>query len=225
MLRKRKQSQSEADFTRIYLWRHPEARGQNEGTFWGHSDPDLSREGKKQAHAVVLYMNQIQLHAVFSSDLIRTRKLAEQIARGQKRRVVVEAMKELRELNLGAWEGLTYDHIVRQYPNELEQHQKDLPGFKVKNGESLNEMAERVIPAFETIIQTYPNRRICVVGHGGVNRVLLSRILGAPLDYIFRIAQDHVCLNIIDVYPDGTPVIKAVNQNILPQTMSEHVAR
>lgn len=223
MLRKQKPRHTEAQYTRIYLWRHPEARGQNEGTFWGHGDPDHSREGKKQAHAMTIYMNQIHLHAIYSSDLIRTRKVAEQMARGQKHRLRVEAWSSLRELSLGIWEGLTYDNISRHYPQELAQRQQDLAGFKIKGGESLNEMAERVIPAFEKIITAHPNRRICVVGHGGVNRVLLSRVLGAPLDYIFRIGQDHACLNIVDVYEDGTPVIKTVNQTIMPEFPQEKV--
>ncbi len=215
MLRKQNLRQSELEYTRIYLWRHPESRGQKEGTFWGHGDPELSKEGKKQAHAMTIYMNQITLQAIYSSDLIRSRKVAEQMARGQRHRLHVEATRSLRELNLGVWDGHTYEHISRHYPQELEQRQNDLAGFKVKGGESLNELAERVIPAFEKIIESHLNRTICVVGHGGVNRVLLSRVLGAPLDYIFRIAQDHACLNVIDVYPDGTPVIKAVNQRIL----------
>ena len=217
MLRKQKLRNSQPEYTRIYLWRHPEARGQKEGTFWGHGDPGFSREGKKQANAMTVYMNRIPVHAIYSSDLIRSQQVADQMARGQRSRLHVESTRGLRELNLGVWDGLTYDHISRHFPQELEQRQQDLTGFKVRGGESLSELAERVIPVFEKIIEKHVNKRICVVGHGGVNRVLLSRVLGAPLDYIFRIAQDHACLNIIDVYPDGTPVIKTVNQCILPE--------
>jgi len=50
-----------------------------------------------------------------------------------------------------------------------------------------------------------------VVGHGGVNRVILLDALGAPPSSMFRIEQDYGCLNIIDYYEDGNPVVKLLN--------------
>lgn len=38
---------------------------------------------------------------------------------------------------------------------------------------------------------------ILIVGHAGVNRVLLCHVLGMPLDHLFRVGQDHAALNII----------------------------
>jgi alpha-ribazole phosphatase len=211
MLRRKKSVKNDPDFTRVYLWRHPEARGQSEGKFWGQRDVDLNREGKSQAQWIINYMVDKKVSAVYCSDLSRTRVVADSVARTSRKRPGVTPLKELRELSLGVWEGLTFEDIRVRYPQDLERRYNDLVGFKIEGGESLGELADRVIPAFQRILEENAEHHICIIGHGGVNRVILCRIMGAPLDNVFRIAQDHAHLNIIDVYQDGTPVIKAVN--------------
>jgi len=48
------------------------------------------------------------------------------------------------------------------------------------------------------------------VAHGGVNRVILSHVLGLDLSRIFNIQQDYGCLNIVDYFPD-TVVVQLIN--------------
>lgn len=199
-------------YTRIFLWRHPEVLGVSDGRFWGHTDVGLSRQGKLQLKAVARHMSQEKLTAIYSSDLIRTRLVAEAVGRKQSPRRKVEPLPALRELNLGIWEGLTYREISERYPMELQARQDDLPGFRILQGESLNDVAERVMPAFLEIVAANQGGVVCVVAHAGVNRVILTRLMGAPLERIFRLEQQYACLNLIDIFEDGTPVIKRLNQ-------------
>ena len=99
----------------------------------------------------------------------------------------------------------------------MEARSKDLANFAVEDGESLTQMAERVVPAMSEIVTKNKGNDVCVVAHGGVNRVFLSAVMGAPLDRVFRIEQSYACLNIIDVYSDGTPVIKRVNEPVMDE--------
>jgi alpha-ribazole phosphatase/probable phosphoglycerate mutase len=50
-----------------------------------------------------------------------------------------------------------------------------------------------------------------VVGHGGVNRVVLLNAIGAPLAGMFNIEQNYGCYNIIDYYTDGRATVKLLN--------------
>ena len=61
------------------------------------------------------------------------------------------------------------------------------------------------------ILAEQVGREVLVVGHGGVNRVILLDAIGAPLDRLFHIEQNFGCLNIIDYYPDGIGVVKLLN--------------
>ncbi len=188
-----------------------------DGRFWGHTDVRLTRLGKQQLKTVAKRMSREKLTAIYSSDLLRTQMVAEAVGRKQSPRRKVEPLPALRELNLGVWEGLTYREIAERYPKELQARQDDLPGFRILQGESLNDVAERVMPAFQEIVAANQGGVVCVVAHAGVNRIILTRLLGAPLDRIFRLEQQYACLNLIDIYEDGTPVIKRINQIVIDE--------
>lgn len=199
------------EHTDIFLWRHPETAGFQGGKFWGHTDVGLSTWGKSQQKAVAKFMTQYKLDAIFSSNLQRTHLVAQAVARAQRPRRVVTTLPELRELDLGDWEGMTYSDISKSDPEGLKERMDNLAGFRIPGGESLEMLKERVIPVFQKLVDDNFGGRICIVGHAGVNRVILCTLLGAPLDRLFRLEQDFACMNRIQVFEDGVPVIKKIN--------------
>lgn len=200
------------EVTRLYLWRHPEVRGFEAGKFFGHTDVSLTRKGQKQARLMGEFMADFRLAAIYCSDLERSRTTAEVIARQQGRRLKPKALRELRELNLGLWEGLSYNDIDKRYPRELQARFADLANYRVQGGESLSDLALRAMPAVDDIRRMHQGGEVCLVGHGGLNRVVLSMIIGLPLDRVFRLEQTYGCLNIIEFHPDGIPVLTLLNQ-------------
>ncbi|MBI4799070.1 MAG: histidine phosphatase family protein [Desulfarculus sp.] len=199
-------------YTRIFLWRHPEVQGAKDGRYFGHTDVPLTRRGKQQVVAVLRRMAGEKLNAVYASDLQRARLLAETIARRNSPRRKVEVLEALRELNLGAWEGMSFQEIADKFAHDLAARQDNLASHRIPEGESLDDLAARVVPAFQQMVGDNTGGSICVISHAGVNRVFLAKVLGAPLERIFRIEQEYACLNIIDVYADGVPVVKLMNQ-------------
>lgn len=214
LARKRKSAQKISNFTRVYLMRHPEVVGHYEGKFWGHSDVSLSRYGKAQMKAMAQRMGQEKLAAVYCSNLQRTRQVAEAIGRLQRPRLKPQADPAFRELNLGIWEGLTYQDISERYPDQLAARARDLANFAIEGGESLAQLSQRVLPAFWSMVEQNRGKEVCLVAHAGVNRVILVEIMGAPLENVFRLDQEYGCLNIIDIFEDGIPLIKLLNQAI-----------
>ncbi|MFH2125351.1 MAG: histidine phosphatase family protein [Pseudomonadota bacterium] len=198
-------------FTRLYLWRHPEVRGGADGVVFGHTDVALSRTGTKQLKGIVDYMKGKKVGAVYCSDLQRSLLVAEAVGRVQDPRRKPMAREDLRELSLGDWEGLSYKTLEKDYPEEMEARWKDLAGYRIPGGESLEDLAERIIPVFQDIIGENQGREVCVIGHAGVNRVFLAKLLGMPMDRIFRLDQEYACLNLIDVFEDGIPLVRTLN--------------
>lgn len=198
-------------FTRLYLWRHPEVQGGSDGKFWGHTDVALTPKGEKQQQAVVEYMLKREPTAIYCSDLQRARLVAEAVAACFNPPKQVTALHQLREVSLGDWEGLTYLEIDEKYPGVLAQRAEDLTGFRMNGGESLEDMAKRVVPAFKEIVAQNQGGRVCIVAHAGVNRIILTEIMGAPLNRLFRLDQAYAALNVIDVFEDGLPLIRNMN--------------
>lgn len=148
------------------------------------------------------------LDAVYCSDLGRARMSAEIIAGPYGLTPVL--VPELRERNFGLWEGMSFLEIREQYPEEFGDWAENPLRYSPPGGETTVSVEGRALAAWNRITANHPEGHIAVVAHGGVNRVILSHILGAPLENIFRIEQEHGCINIIERW-QRYPVIKLIN--------------
>jgi len=195
--------------TRIYLIRHGQVVNHHEYRYNGHFDVDITPVGVEQMTRVSDFLSRQPIKAVYSSDLQRAVKGARII--GKRLGLNPVMVHDFRELNLGRWEGLTREEAIAKYPEESDFSFKDVATSKVKEGESLVELKARVIPALGRLIERHRHESVCIVAHGGVNRVVLSEAMDLPLDKFFRLEQDFGCLNIIDYFEDGMKVVKLVN--------------
>jgi probable phosphoglycerate mutase len=195
----------------IYLLRHGELSIEPGGKrYIGQTDLPLSPAGVRQAEQWGGFFRGIPLTAVFSSDLQRALHMARIIALGHG--VEVSITPALSEVGLGAWEGLSFAEVRQSDPHAYEQRGRDPAGHRPPGGESFHDLQKRVVPAFEEAIHSSTGD-VVMVGHAGVNRVLLCHLLGIPLANLFRFDQDHGALNIIVKRAAGYRV-RAVNQRM-----------
>ncbi len=195
--------------TRLYLIRHGQVVNHHEYRYNGHFDIDITPTGVEQMRRVSELLSIEPIKAVYSSDLQRAVKGARIIGKALGLEPVM--VHDLRELNLGRWEGLTREEAIARYPEEADFSFKDLATSKVKEGESLVELRARVVPALSNLLDRHRHESVCIVAHGGVNRVVLSEAMGLPLEKFFSIEQDYGCLNVIDYLDDGLKVVKLLN--------------
>jgi alpha-ribazole phosphatase len=195
--------------TRIYLIRHGEVEGAGIPRYNGHADVALSERGVAQYHELKGRFAGVNITACYTSDLTRTSTGAEILAG----HLGVDTMRErnLRELNIGIWEGMTWQELMEKYPAEWQARLDDIVNYRVPEGENLLDLRQRVIPVIERIVARHQGEEVLVVGHGGVNRVILLEAIGAPLSALFNIEQNYCCLNVIDYFADGKTVVKLLN--------------
>jgi broad specificity phosphatase PhoE len=146
---------------------------------------------------------------LYSSDLQRALKGA--VIIGKRLGLEPQKVPALRELHLGRWEGLTREEATERFPDDAHLSFKDFATSKVKGGESLLDLGKRVLPAICEITERHRGEAVCLVLHGGVNRVILCDAMGLPVEKFFTIEQDYGCLNVIDLFPDGVKVVKMLN--------------
>lgn len=195
--------------TRIYLVRHGQVAGHEERRYNGHADVPLTAEGEAQFGLLQARLQRKPLTAIYSSDLSRCLIGARLVAASHG--LAVQSDADLRELNIGLWEGKTWTELQRLYPEQWQARLDDIVHYQVPQGESLMELAERVRPAVTRIVAAHPGEEVLVVAHGGSNRVVLLDAIGAPLSSLFAIEQSYGCLNIIDYYADGNAVVQLLN--------------
>jgi broad specificity phosphatase PhoE len=119
----------------------------------------------------------------------------------------------LREMAMGRWEGLTFREIREREPEALDRWLANLTTYPFPEGESLDGLRTRVLPAVQGILARHAGRRVAVVAHGGTNRVILAEALGLPLEHLLRLAQDYACWSLIE-YRAAGPVLHTLNQRV-----------
>jgi broad specificity phosphatase PhoE len=159
--------------TTILLARHGETDWNRERRWQGHADPPLNEEGRRQASALADELAGRPLAAVYSSDLRRARETAEIVAERQGVEVVVDP--DLREIDVGAWSGLTASEVEERYPEGWTRFQT---GQRGHDGETYEAHSLRVVEAVRRIAEEHPDEQVLVVSHGGSLRAIQRAVLG-----------------------------------------------
>jgi alpha-ribazole phosphatase len=195
--------------TRIHLIRHGQVAGHDQPRYNGQTDVALTDVGVEQYHLLKERLSDTKISACYTSDLSRCVTGAGIIC--SQYGIVPVQRQELRELNIGVWEGLTWQEIQTAWPEEWHARLKDLVNHRVPCGENLLDVQARVMPVIREVLERHAGQEILVVGHGGVNRIILLNAIGAPLAMMFNIEQSYGCYNIIDYYADGRATVKLLN--------------
>ena len=163
--------------TTVYLARHGESDWNVERRWQGHADRPLTDRGREQARLLAERLRNVKLEAVYASDLRRAWETAEAVA--APRGLEVRKLRELREVDVGSWSGYTRDDCAERFPDAFARWQGDGSGWD--DGESYEEMGERIVDAIRTIAAEHPDGAVLVVSHGGPIRAVHAHALGVDI--------------------------------------------
>lgn len=194
--------------TKLILVRHGQTVWNKELKYQGHSDIALTTAGSEQATLVARRLAGEDIAAVYASDLSRAFITAQAIAKP--RNLPVMPITDLREINFGQWEGLTYEQIYAQWPDVLGKWYTNPDEVTIPGGESFRELKDRAMRAIDELIARHHKQTIAVVSHGGTIRTILCAALNVHLNYVWNIQQDNTAVNIIKYYHDR-PVVTLMN--------------
>ena len=161
--------------THLTLVRHGETLANVERVWHGSTDTPLNDRGQAQAVEVGRHLAVQRADAlrIYASPLQRTRDTAAAIVDAMALPLHLEP--DLREYDLGAWEGRPYAELVQQH--RLFERMQEEPDWQPGGGESARAVAERLAGALERIAAAHPGERTIVVSHGGALTLALGLIL------------------------------------------------
>ena len=198
---------AEQNTRRLWLVRHGLTAWNTQQRFCGHSDIPLSARGRVQACWLARRLQEEAIAAIYTSDLARARETAELIASLSTRAVPVKVSTAWREIDFGAWEGLTYAEIAGQFKDQLGFF-TDPERYSPPGGESLAHMLQRVMAELTAIARSddqLVEGDVVIVSHGGPLRALLCSMLGMLLERQWQIRLDPGSLSAIDLLPNSEP--------------------
>ena len=193
--------------TRLILIRHAEPAAAD-GVCYGGLDLELSDRGDEQAAEVAAALAAVEVVAVYSSPARRATDTALPIAHAHGVTPITDP--RLTEIDFGEFEGRRFDDIEAAYPEIYDTWMRTPTKVRFPGGESWQDLLSRSTAAAAEIVAAHRDETIVVVSHGGVNRAILSAVLGTLGDAIFRIGQGYARISIVD-YFDGAPVVALLN--------------
>jgi glucosyl-3-phosphoglycerate phosphatase len=159
----------------VVLLRHGRTASNAAGVIQGQLDVPLDEVGRAQAAAAAKVLAPVRPAVLVSSDLARARVTAEALAALTGTPLRPDA--RLRELSLGAWQGLTSAQARDRFP---EQYAAWRAGQDVArgDGETYAQAGERGAAAVRQALEDVPaGATLVAVTHGGTARAVLGVLL------------------------------------------------
>ena len=165
----------------IVLVRHGATDWNLQGRCQGSTDRDLSDVGIRQADQIAELLSEQEINAIYSSSLRRAQQTAERISQPHKLPVLIE--QDVRELDHGELEGLTFNEIKANYGDFLVRWRSEPAEICVPGGERLADVAERAWNGLNQIVQRHADaERILVVSHNFPILGIVCRVSGTHLN-------------------------------------------
>lgn len=165
--------------SRIVVVRHGETEWHAENRFAGSSDIALTAKGHQQAERLAIWARSAGLAAIWSSPLQRARLTAEPAAQAAGLKLGMD--ERLIELDFGRGEGLTAAEMQRDFPAERAAFESDPVRHHLPGGENPEAAVSRGLLALHSIAAANTGGRSLVVAHNTLLRLVLCRLLGAPI--------------------------------------------
>jgi probable phosphoglycerate mutase len=196
----------------IILLRHGRIED-GKGRCVGRTDVRLSPDGLAQARDLADELGAISFARLCSSPAQRTRATLGPLA--ERLGLAVETLPALAEIDMGAWDGLTFDEIRERFPEEYAARGKRLSQYRVPGGESFEDVADRAMAALDELARG--PQPVLAATHAGVIRAVLCRVTGHPLDGLFRFTPGYARCTVLR--PNGG--FELVADDVFARTVRE----
>jgi alpha-ribazole phosphatase len=185
--------------SKLLLVRHGETELNSSLRYWGKTDVPLGAAGIKQAECLRCRLAAEKIDHIYSSSLKRAMLTAQTIAAG--RNLAVTGCDELREVDFGRIEGLTFAEIQVQFPQIARMWAERDPALAYPQGESLAQLDKRIAVFTALLARHGPDDTVLIVAHSGVLRTLICMLMEMEMRNRWKIRLDLASLSIIDTYP------------------------
>ncbi|ANZ32792.1 histidine phosphatase family protein [Staphylococcus carnosus] len=132
----------------------------------------LTEEGHQKAELLIEFFRDKKIEMIFASPYKRVIETVSPIAENLK--LPIKQIDGLRERKIGYWVEDFYDYAQQQW------HDFD---FKLENGESLNEVQNRIVQTYQSIIKNSDYETLLIGGHGTAMSLLFNDLTKGKFNY------------------------------------------
>ena len=198
--------------TFIYMVRHGETILTPDRKFSGvgGSNPPLTPIGWEQAAKVATEIAKIKPDVLITSPMQRTLDTAEAISHATGLKPIED--EAWYECSFGDWDGLSLDEVKEKWPDEYTSWISS-SAFTPPGGESYDDLAARIEPAFDALAEKYPGQKVVVVTHNGVIKQIASLVMEGNPNSLFHIDISPCSISSFSIWPsDGLRAVRSINE-------------
>ncbi len=193
---------------RLVLVRHGLSSFNEKGLIQGRTDDSyLTERGYEQALKSAEALSGINFDKIYSSPLIRAAETAKTIQKNLKGENNIIYDKNLLEVDLSSWSGLTIREIKNKYPEKYLLWKNDPENLKLENNENftyqpIQELYDQANQFITNILKIYSEKNeanILVIGHNAILRCLILSLIGRPKKGFRKIKLDNASFSILNI--------------------------
>jgi len=159
-------------------------------------DPELNETGLMQAESAANALKSTNITKIYCSPAKRTRMTAEKVI--DVTGAELEIVPEWVERRFGKWEGMYFKEIEETYPEEYISWKQDMVNYTPENGETINDVKERLFKSLQNIKGKHLDEKILIVTHVGPIRISLCEAMSIPLSNYRQIRIDYASTSRVD---------------------------
>jgi 2,3-bisphosphoglycerate-dependent phosphoglycerate mutase len=186
----------------LVLLRHAESEWNAKGVWSGITDVELSEKGMADRAIVADKFDALgmPIHVAIYTDQKRTKQTLDGVAEARMLRRAEHVLEPgFNERNYGEYTGMDKWKVKEEIGPERFQAIRRGWDVPFPNGETLKEVYERVVPAYETTVlpRLQAGENVLIVAHGNSLRALMKYLDSIPDD---KIAELEMLMNQLVVY-------------------------
>ena len=184
--------------TKLYLIRHAEAEGNLYRIAHGHCNGLITNyRGYQQIDALRERFRDVDIDAVYSSDLYRTQITARAI--WLPKSLPLQLEPAFREICMGPWEDHTWHELNVKYPEEMYNFNRRADLWRVPGAETAQQVVDRFIPALERVARRHEGGAVAVFSHGMALRTVLGVLQGQTLAQVGQTSHgDNTAVSLLE---------------------------
>jgi len=154
----------------IYVMRHAATTADNDGRVLGRVDEPILSSELEAIKTKAQEFDKEGINLIVSSPLLRARQTAQAIAELLK--LEVREHENFIERDFGILNGLSWEDFSAKYPEETKGNSRNFQP-ELKGAETIEEVELRVKEEMEDLRHHYHHKKLLIVTHSGVIRIIL----------------------------------------------------
>lgn len=183
---------------KLYITRHGETEWNVQGRMQGWKNSNLTPKGVKNAEALGKRLESVPFKVIYSSSSQRAIHTSELIRGNRKIEIITD--ENLREINLGCWEGKAKEEFSQEDKEGLEAFWNRPHQYKAQSGEDFHQVRIRIEAVLKKILNENVDCNVLIVTHAVIVKTIMAIFKGIPIEKLWEQPFIHgTSLSIVEV--------------------------